>query len=383
MPASECLSFPLDYDASPVLIVCAGRSGSTLLRNLLSRHPDLHVSIESHFWVEAAGERSFNAAPHRSLAAYCASAPFRWLRLDEDAVLALLPASPNKAQAFCALMQADAERHGKRRFGDKTPAHALVLRQLLRALPHARVVHLVRDPRDVVAALRRMPWASASLLLNTLYTWLSVESVLSCGRDDERVLHMRHEELIAAPEASVRRLLDHLHLDASDEAVAAMLEPAATANGVPKAAAAAAAVPWLADSFGRIRPAAERAKTVGTSAAPSALSPAAEALVERVCAHHMRVFGYARRHPDATWRTTLLAPFGVIEMGRALVAAVSACLAAATPSVDRLAGVPPEEQAERQLGRWLNLNPAAWRQWPGWDAQRAVAVQLHPLPSEG
>ena len=185
MPASECLSFPLDYDASPVLIVCAGRSGSTLLRNLLSRHPDLHVSIESHFWVEAAGERSFNAAPHRSLAAYCASAPFRWLRLDEDAVLALLPASPNKAQAFCALMQADAERHGKRRFGDKA-AHALVLRQLLRALPHTCRPPRAR-PRDVVAALRHA-MGKSSLLLNTLCS-VSVESVLSCGRDDERVLH--------------------------------------------------------------------------------------------------------------------------------------------------------------------------------------------------
>ena len=369
------------YDASPILIVCAGRSGSTLLRNLLSRHPELHVSIESHFWVEAAGERSFDAAPHRSLAAYFASVPFRWLRLDEDAVLALLPASPTKAQAFCALMQADAERHGRRRFGDKTPAHALVLRQLLRALPHARVIHIVRDPRDVVAALRRMPWASASLLLNALYTRLSVESVLGCGRDDERVLHVRHEELIAAPEASVRRLLDHLRLDAGDEAVAAMLEPVAPAKGVP--VAAAAAVPWLADSFGRIHPTAERDTAPGASAAPSALSPAAEALVERVCAHHMRVFGYARRHPGATWRATLLAPFGVLEMGCALVAAVSACLVAAMPSVDRLAGVPPEQQAERQLGRWLNLNPTAWRHWPGWDAQRAVAVQLHPLPSDG
>ena len=68
-----------------------------------------------------------------------------------------------------------------------------------------------------------MPWASASLLLNAVYTRLSCEAALGC--DSERVLHLRHEELLAAPGTTLHSLLDHLQLHASDEIVRAMLHP--------------------------------------------------------------------------------------------------------------------------------------------------------------
>jgi hypothetical protein len=355
--------------SAPVLVVCAGRSGSTLLRAVLSRHPDLHVSVESHFWLEAPGEAAFAASPTAALQDYFASAPFRWLQLDPQLVLALLPARCTRREAFSAVMQADAQRHGKQRFGDKTPAHAFVLPALLQAYPHARVVHVVRDPRDVVASLARMPWASSSLLLNALYTRASVHGVLSC-RADPRVLSLRLEDLLADPDVSLRRLLRHLQLPATDEIVRAMLRPAEAAPK-PKPAP----VPWLAEGFGPLRPASGEAAARPTSQLPAW----AEALVELLCARHMEAFGYAPRPRAAA---ALCRPAAVarcaLELARAAVAALGACLVVALALADRATGVPAERRAERQLRRWLNLNPDAWRHWPGWDAERAVAVQLRP-----
>ena len=65
-------------------------------------------------------------------------------------------------------------------------------------------------------------------------------------------------------------------------------------------------------------------------------------------------------------------------LGISSVRRLGACLVVALALADRATGVPAERRAERQLRRWLNLNPDAWRHWPGWDAERAVAVQLRP-----
>ena len=126
-----------DAEADPIFVVCAPRSGSTLFRALLNRHPALHIVRESHFWCEIDGRR-FAKAPSQELNRYFSTPPFRWLRMSPESVLRGLPEVPSRAQAFLALMQADAKRHGKTRCGDKTPAHAFVLAQLLRAFPRAR-----------------------------------------------------------------------------------------------------------------------------------------------------------------------------------------------------------------------------------------------------
>src|SRR5690606_8526315 len=49
-----------------------------------------------------------------------------------------------------ALYELYAERHGKPRWGDKTPAYVRRMRVIAGALPEARFVHLVRDGRDVL-----------------------------------------------------------------------------------------------------------------------------------------------------------------------------------------------------------------------------------------
>ena len=100
------------------------------------------------------------------------------------------------------------------------------------------------------------------------------------------------------------------------------------------------------------------------------------------CAHHMRVFGYMPRHRASALCQPAGAARCALELGRAALAALAACVVLVMPTADRLVGIPADLRAERQLARWLNLNPAAWRHWAGWDAKRAVAVQLHPQPQE-
>ena len=240
-------------DEAPVFIVCAPRSGSTLLRALLNRHSDLHITRESHFLV-GVGKRAFAQDADAALAHYFDSPQFCWLRLSKAAVLQRLDAWPSsRAASFIALMRADADRHGKRRVGDKTPAHALVLAEMLSMFPQARVVHIVRDPRAVVASLARMPWGAPSHLANALGCLMSVRAVLACDATAAgRLMHVRYEDMIATPEATLRAICAHIGVGWD----ARMLDadaPATTHAGALDAEVGS--LPWLAQARrGVIRP---------------------------------------------------------------------------------------------------------------------------------
>jgi hypothetical protein len=58
-----------------------------------------------------------------------------------------------------AIYGAYAERHGKPRWGDKTPIHLCYMGELAGVFPEARFVHLIRDGRDVAVSLRELPFA--------------------------------------------------------------------------------------------------------------------------------------------------------------------------------------------------------------------------------
>ena len=68
-------------------------------------------------------------------------------RLDRDELRALAQELGGTGDAyFEALCRLRAKRHGRERWGEKTPRHVYRIDDLLTAFPEAKVVCLVRDP---------------------------------------------------------------------------------------------------------------------------------------------------------------------------------------------------------------------------------------------
>jgi hypothetical protein len=110
------------------------------------------------------------------------------------------------------VLQAYAERFGKARWGDKRPGYYQDVRVLLRLFPDAQFVHVVRDGRDCVASLKRMPWWRAGST-HAFATWVEA---LEQGRHwsgelgPARWHTVQYEHLLAEPEAELRRLCGFL-----------------------------------------------------------------------------------------------------------------------------------------------------------------------------
>jgi sulfotransferase family protein len=268
----------------PILLVGAPRSGTTLLRAMLNRHPRIDLCDESyfHYWI-ASRERIFGdlsdaANRERAVDRYLELRRIRRLGLDLAALRRhLIDHATNAATLFLELMRFHAAAAGKVRFGDKTPHHALVARELLRWFPRARLVHLVRDPRDVVESLRRMPWSSGSLVSDARLWRDCVDGVERCG--PQAALTVRFEALVERPEAELRRVCQFL----GEEFDPAMVtpDPAATSDRW-----------WFERATTAIDPA--RSGRWRTE-----LSRGDVALVERIAGERLARYGYSPAEPAA------------------------------------------------------------------------------------
>ncbi len=200
----------------PVFIVGAPRSGTTLLRNALNRHPSLAICGETQFYRyvysrrKAFGDLSDVRNRRRLITEYLATE--RILRLGFSGPTLrerLLQEATTYQRFFTCILDYYAQSEGKPRTGEKSPHHAVFAETLCQWYPGAAIIHLVRDPRDVVASLQRMPWASNSILTNAR-TWVSRNlAVLRC-RHQPGYLRVHYEELVQKPEAELERICAHL-----------------------------------------------------------------------------------------------------------------------------------------------------------------------------
>jgi hypothetical protein len=271
---------------NPIFIVGAPRSGTTLLRNMLNRHPAIAICRETDFHrLVYERRRSFGSLGdlrnrQRLVKEYLATPRIQRLRLNLPALEQTLLREGTGCEAlFASLLRFYAQVHGKRRCGEKTPRHALFTETLCEWYPGARILHILRDPRDVVASLRRMPWADRNVLGNARL-WLSSNLAAWRSRLRPQYLMVRYEELVASPEQELGRVCAFV----GEEYFPSMLVPNQDPNTQQ---------PWY-------RRAEERLTTERIGKWREQLPLEEAALVDWFVGRHLHTFGYgAVTHPPA------------------------------------------------------------------------------------
>jgi hypothetical protein len=227
----------------PFFIVGNDRSGTTMLRLIVDRGADAAVPPESMFLTDFAA--AFDAGGPRDEHAAAQLMHEVWehpkVRLWELPPQApAVPAGLTGQDAYrfiaAAPFEAYAARHGKRRWGDKTPHYLHHVDDLLRLWPGARFVVLVRDGRDVALSLRRMPFGPNNAWAAAQWWARGIRAGSRAQREHPgAVLTVRYEDLAWRPEAEVRRLCEFLGLDYAEDMLA--LEHVDPARIVPDQAA--------------------------------------------------------------------------------------------------------------------------------------------------
>jgi hypothetical protein len=204
-----------------------------MLRLMLDAHPEMAIPPETYF-VTNLIEAADGGADAHALANVLVSHR-RWgdLGLDEDVLrerMRAIGSRPSGGEAVRVVFELYAEAHGKRRWGDKTPAYLTNIAEIGRALPEARFVHIIRDGRDVALSILAMPERDRPMrnpqeVATVATRWArrierarrqaAEELGASQGSADVtggRYLELRYEELVRAPDELLRRVCEFVDL---------------------------------------------------------------------------------------------------------------------------------------------------------------------------
>ena len=207
----------LDRPPAP-FVVGLTRSGTTLLRMMLDAHRELTVPPETHFVPDLIKAARADGDADQLLAAVATNRTWGDFGVEEAELRtrfgALAPG--DDAGAVRAFFDAYAERQGKPRWGDKTPAYMLSVQRIGRTLPEARFIHLIRDGRDVALsqsarALNDQPPAAEQAKRWVKRIGKAREQAEALG--GARYVEARYEDLVRDPEPTLRRICKLCELD--------------------------------------------------------------------------------------------------------------------------------------------------------------------------
>lgn len=267
---------------APIFIVGTERSGSNLLRLVLDAHPRVVVPHPPHvlryFRPLEAGYRDAPEALARDVARLVRVHVHPWDFAPDEARLAR---AGGLFDVYADLMEQAREHAGKARWGCKSTFMIDEVEAILARWPDAKLVWLVRDPRDVAASSRRSvfstfhPWATATLWRDQQATGLRWQAALP----PERLRRVDYERLVAEPEAQLRALCAFLGEDLHPDMLRHFERPAARRSAALSESWGATGRPITDASVGRWR---------------GQLSEREVALVEHVAGDVMEALGYAR-----------------------------------------------------------------------------------------
>lgn len=192
---------------SPIFVIGTGRSGTTLLRQMLNAHPNIYIAHESAFYSY------LRLSPKRTplqqwLRRYVDTFSFAWMLLNPAPILERVSAAWDLSAAHLAyrefLLQ-KATARGKKRFGDKNPLDTQNVKRIFSDFPKARVIFMVRHPVPTVASFSKMPFGASGYLTNALLCRFQCSHIKPFL---DSILEVRLEDLSDKPRATMQSILN-------------------------------------------------------------------------------------------------------------------------------------------------------------------------------
>lgn len=223
----------IDHTA-PIFIVGPPRSGTSLLSAILGSHSRIACGPETDLFralpIEQAADIavSENWIPNainrleqikypdgNSLASH--------FGLSAEILRESLAAQTRSLQAiYSVIPETFAATQGKSRWAEKTPRHLFYVEQIRELFPSAKIIRIIRDPRDSIPSVIKNIGLSASLV-GEFYRWADVyKKSAPFFHSDKNSYTIRYEDLVVDPERQTRAICQFI----GEEFELAMLERA-------------------------------------------------------------------------------------------------------------------------------------------------------------
>ena len=261
------------------------RSGTKLLRDLLNGHPQVGIpEAETEFlpdWAQrwpSFGDLESHACWGRFVEFVRKSAYFVYL--EEERGILVDPVAWRLACtdfSLCGVFEGLCRLHGgapeEGIWGDKSPGYIHHIPLIYTLFPRARVIHIIRDPRDQVQSAHRA-WHKDRIRAAARWADGVEAATVALADHPDRSMMVRYEDLVTRPEEVLRAICSFLDLT---------FEPSMVELDRPSEN--------LGDARGSTTVIASNVEKWRLGMAPSL-----QRRVEALCADGLRAHGYECRH---------------------------------------------------------------------------------------
>lgn len=197
---------------NPVFIAGPDRSGTTLIYALLASHPNISMVRRTNMWRyfhARYGDLENSSNLDRCLSDMIRYRRMRHLQPDAERIRSeFRKGEPTYGRLFALFHEHNAERVGKPRWGDKSLHTEHYVDQLFSEFPNARVIHIVRDPRDRYASVKKRYGQDLSRVGAATARWLlsTRRGMDSAKRFPDRYMILKYEDLAREPDRLMREV---------------------------------------------------------------------------------------------------------------------------------------------------------------------------------
>ena len=214
---------------NPIFIVSSGRAGTTLLRSIINRTKQVYIPFESDFVARGypyfGNVKSFDkhTLTQTTNLFMRAALGIGW-KMERDEILNVLKHnSPDSFAKINHIIYSFYLHHNDitgKTWAIKTPVLIENLDRIIKTFPNARVVHLVRDGRDVCLSYKNVHqvrqgtdrFGPRSLLANALFWVDGLRRVKKFKVTHEELFELRYEDMVSKPEQTITRLFNFLDI---------------------------------------------------------------------------------------------------------------------------------------------------------------------------
>ena len=247
-------------EGGPVCVGGLDRSGKTTMAAFLTSHPNIAIPpVGSNMWTYF--YRRFGRLDDVENVDRCLDAMLRYqhVRVLEPDVADIrrvfLSGRRTYARLFGLFLAQYAQRQHKPRWGEQTGLVERFADEIFDAFPAARIVHMVRDPRDRYAAsLELWPHGRGRAGGATARWLLSTRLAERHGRRHRgRYLVVRYEDLVTDPKATLEAVCDFVEEDFDGDMLSMSAAPERRDRLVARSSQPLTDTPLTAEYIGMFR----------------------------------------------------------------------------------------------------------------------------------
>ena len=197
---------------SPIFIAGPDRSGTSLMFALLASHPNISMVRRTNMWRyfhERYGDLKETDHFKRCLVDMTRYNRMKHLKPDAERIQSeFLSGEPTYGRLFALFHLHNAERAGKRRWGDKSLHTEHYADHVFHEYPNARIIHMTRDPRDRYASVRKRHGRDTPRLGASTGRWLFSmnRAIRNQKRYPAQYKIVRFEDVTRDPEGTMREV---------------------------------------------------------------------------------------------------------------------------------------------------------------------------------